>query len=46
MKTAQAQPAAPVSEREIEAGMVSYAIECAAAIGLALVIVLAKVLPP
>lgn len=40
---AQAAPAPVVSEREIQAGMVSYAAECIAAIGLVVVIVLSKV---
>lgn len=34
-----------MSEREIEVGMVSYAIECIAAVGLVVLIVLARVMP-
>lgn len=41
---AQAQaPSAPVvSEREIQAGMVSYVAECIAAVGLAVLVFLTK----
>jgi hypothetical protein len=34
-----------MSEREIQAGMVSYAVECIAAIGLALLIIISQVVP-
>lgn len=46
VEQAEAKEAPTVTEYEVQAGMVSYAIECAAAIGLAALIVLAKVLPP
>jgi len=46
MNRAQTAPAAAVpvvSEREIQAGMVSYAVECIAAVGLVVLIFLTKV---
>jgi hypothetical protein len=34
-----------MSEHEIQAGMVSYAIECVAAIGLVVLIILSQAVP-
>ena len=43
MSRAQVDVVPPVSEREIQAGMVSYAVECIAAVGLVILVVLSKV---